>query len=55
MISSVLLIAVLGVWNVGGLTEVWDRAVIGGRIFPAEYVETFKRVKMTKDIVKFIF
>lgn len=39
MISSVILIAVLGVWNVGGLTEVWNRAVVGGRIFPPEYVK----------------
>lgn len=37
MISSVLLIAIFGVWNVGGLTEVWNRAVDGGRIFPPEY------------------
>lgn len=41
MISSVLIIALFGIWNVGGLTEVWNRAVEGGRIFPPEYVKMF--------------
>lgn len=34
MIGSVVLVAVLGVYQTGGFTEVWDRAVEGGRIFP---------------------
>lgn len=34
MISSVVLVAILGVMKTGGLTEVWDRAIEGGRIFP---------------------
>lgn len=37
MVSSIVLVAVLGVINVGGLTEVWNRAVDGNRIFPPEY------------------
>lgn len=41
MISSVITIAFLGIWNVGGITEVWNRAVDGDRIFPPEYVEIF--------------
>lgn len=38
MMSSVIMIALFGIWNVGGITEVWNRAVDGGRIFPPEYV-----------------
>lgn len=38
MISSVVIVAVLGIYNVGGLTEVWDRAVAGNRVFRPEYI-----------------
>lgn len=34
MVASVVLVAMLGITNVGGLNEVWDRAVAGNRIFP---------------------
>lgn len=34
MVASVVLVAVLGIIKVGGLNEVWDRAVDGNRIFP---------------------
>lgn len=37
MVSSMLIVVVLGIINVGGLTEVWNRAVDGNRIFPPEY------------------
>lgn len=36
MISSIVVVACLGIWSVGGVTEVWNRAVEGGRIFPPE-------------------
>lgn len=39
MIVSVVIIAVFGIHNVGGLTEVWNRAVDGDRIFSPEYVK----------------
>lgn len=39
MIVSVVIIALFGVYNVGGLAEVWNRAVDGDRIFPPEYVK----------------
>lgn len=32
MIASVIIVALFGIANVGGLTEVLDRAVEGGRI-----------------------
>lgn len=34
MVGSVVMVAVLGIHSVGGLSEVWNRAVDGGRIFP---------------------
>lgn len=34
MMLSVLLVAFYGVRRTGGIGEVWDRAVEGGRIFP---------------------
>lgn len=34
MTGSVALVAVLGLLQTGGFTEVWDRAVEGDRIFP---------------------
>lgn len=34
MVLSILLVAFYGVQKVGGLTEVWHRAVDGGRLFP---------------------
>lgn len=34
MVGSVVLVAFLGVSEVGGVSKVWDRAVEGGRIFP---------------------
>lgn len=34
MVLSIVLVALYGVQQVGGLTVVWDRAVAGGRIFP---------------------
>lgn len=37
MVSSILIVVVLGIINVGGLTEVWNRAVGGNRISPPEY------------------
>lgn len=37
MISSVVIVALFGISDVGGLTEVWNRAVEGGRIFYPEY------------------
>lgn len=37
MIVSVVLVALLGISDVGGLAEVWRRAVDGNRIFPPEY------------------
>lgn len=39
MIVSVIIIALFGIHNVGGMTEVWNRAVDGDRIFAPEYVE----------------
>lgn len=36
MISSVVIVALFGVSDVGGLNEVWNRAVNGSRIFPPE-------------------
>lgn len=36
MLLSIVLVAFYGVQKVGGLSEVWDRAVAGGRIFPPE-------------------
>lgn len=37
MISSVVIVALFGISDVGGLTEVWNRAVEGGRISYPEY------------------
>lgn len=37
MISSVAIVALFGISDVGGLTEVWNRAVDGGRISYPEY------------------
>lgn len=34
MVISIVLIACYGIASVGGLTEVWNRAVDGGRLFP---------------------
>lgn len=34
MVLSIVLVALYGLQQVGGLTVVWDRAVAGGRIFP---------------------
>lgn len=34
MMASIVIIALLGIYKTGGLVEVWDRAVEGGRIFP---------------------
>lgn len=34
MIASITIVAVLGIMKTGGIVEVWDRAVEGGRIFP---------------------
>lgn len=36
MIASVVIVAVFGISKVGGLGEVWDRAVDGHRIFSPE-------------------
>lgn len=36
MIASVVLVACLGIYKTGGMTEVWNRSVEGGRIFPPE-------------------
>lgn len=33
MFASITLVAILGIIRTGGLGEVWDRAVEGGRIF----------------------
>lgn len=44
MILSVAVIALFGVQNVGGLSEVWNRAVDGNRIFPPEYVKMVLRM-----------
>lgn len=33
MMGSVILVALLGIRDVGGVTEVWNRAVEGGRLF----------------------
>lgn len=38
MFISVIFVAVLGTINVGGIAEVWNRAVEGNRIFPPELV-----------------
>lgn len=32
MVLSIVLVALYGIHRVGGLGEVWDRAVAGGRI-----------------------
>lgn len=40
MIASIVLVACLGVQQTGGLGEVWNRAVEGGRIFPPESVSS---------------
>lgn len=37
MVSSVVIVALFGIFEVGGLHEVWNRAVNGGRIHPPEY------------------
>lgn len=34
MITSITLVAILGINQTGGFGEVWNRAVEGGRIFP---------------------
>lgn len=34
MVLSIVLVVFYGVQKVGGLTDVWDRAIAGGRIFP---------------------
>lgn len=36
MVASVIIVAVLGIIKVGGVSEVWSRAVDGHRIFPPE-------------------
>lgn len=38
MIASITIVAILGINQTGGFTEVWDRAVEGGRIFQPMYV-----------------
>lgn len=38
MIASITLVAILGIYRVGGIDEVWDRTVEGGRLFPPMYV-----------------
>lgn len=38
MIASITLVAILGIYRVGGIVAVWDRAVEGGRIFTPMYV-----------------
>lgn len=53
MILSVIIIAIFGIWNVGGLTEVWNRAVDGNRIFPPEYVKNgYKYIQSIKFLDK---
>lgn len=37
MILSVMIVALLGIINVGGLNVVWERAVNGSRITAPEY------------------
>lgn len=37
MVVSIVLVACYGVAEVGGVAEVWNRAVAGGRISPPEY------------------
>lgn len=58
MIVSVVIIAVFGIHNVGGLTEVWNRAVDGDRIFSPEYVKMIlvlpNQEIMLKNIENFI-
>lgn len=36
MVVSIVLVAIFGIKEVGGLQEVWDRNVAGGRITPIE-------------------
>lgn len=40
MVGSVVIVAVSGVIHVGGVEEVWNRGVAGGRIMPYEYEKT---------------
>lgn len=40
MISSVIIVATFGIFDVGGLGEVWNRAVDGNRISPPKYYDT---------------
>lgn len=37
MISSVVIVALLGISDVGGLSVIWNRGVEGGRISVPEY------------------
>lgn len=37
MILSVIIVAVFGIYDVGGLNVVWDRSVNGSRITAPEY------------------
>lgn len=52
MIVSVVIIASLGIHKVGGLSEVWERAVDGDRIFPPEYVKHGFLIQLVKNHTK---
>lgn len=38
MLGSVLIIALHGILDVGGLEVVWERAVKGNRVYTPEYI-----------------
>lgn len=47
MISSVVIVALFGIVNVGGLTEVWNHSVEGGRI-ATEYAKLYSDQNLKK-------
>lgn len=55
MVGSVILVAVLGVIKVGGVTEVLDRAVEGGRIFSPKFVFQLMQCKQPPTTKKECF
>lgn len=57
MLGSVLIIALHGISDVGGMEEVWDRAVKGNRVYTPEYIlflEKFQS-RLKKKITKIKF
>lgn len=56
IVSSIVLIPASGIHQTGGIVEVWDRAVHGGRIFPPKYVVyIYNKIYQLTILFKIVF